>query len=165
MHKKCKIAGAVVAIGVAAITFGITLLLGFEQSVAFAIAIGIWIGFAVCGLMMRCKKKACLTNNDPSQAEESNKEIVSLFIGNLPFKTRESELREIFGEIGTVHSIKIPRDRKSGRARGFGFVEMNKEEALKAIEALNGKELNGRNLRINEANDHVDEAKETNDNV
>jgi len=149
MQKKCKIAGAVVALGVAAMAYGTTLLLSFNREVAIAIALGIWIGFALCGLM-RCKRETSSNSNEDN-------EVVSLFVGNLPFKTREAELREMFADIGTVYAIKIPRDRKSGRARGFGFVEMNKSDAKKAITKLDGKELNGRNLRINEANENTDE--------
>ncbi len=75
-----------------------------------------------------------------------------LFVGNLNFQTTESELRalfEPFGEIGDVH---IATDRNTGRARGFAFVELNDDEsAEKAIAALNGKDVNGRALNVNEA--------------
>lgn len=157
MQNKCKLAGAAVAIGVAAIAYGVTLLFDFSQTTAIAMALGIWIGFAVGGFM-RCQQPS--KDDDLMQESSDNQEMVSLFIGNLPFKTREAELRELFSAVGTVHALKIPRDRKSGRARGFGFVEMNQSDAKKAIEQLNGTELNGRNLRVNEAKDTSNEGKE-----
>lgn len=76
----------------------------------------------------------------------------SLFVGNMNFQTTEGELRDFFAPFGQVTRIHIAMDRETGRARGFAFVEMpNDDEAAKAIAELNGKELGGRNLKINEA--------------
>ncbi len=73
----------------------------------------------------------------------------SIYVGNLPYSAQENELKEIFEEHGTVESVKIIRDRETGRSRGFGFAEMpNREEAEKAISALDGKEFGGRNLKV-----------------
>ena len=75
-----------------------------------------------------------------------------LFIGNLSFKTTEGELQTLFTESGSVTSVTIIMDRFSGRSRGFGFIEMgSEEEAQAAIEKLNGYELEGRALTVNEA--------------
>jgi RNA recognition motif-containing protein len=75
-----------------------------------------------------------------------------VFVGNLNFGTTESDLRSLFEQFGEVGTVDIPKDRDSGRARGFAFVEMiNEEEANKAIAALNGQEVNGRALNVNEA--------------
>ncbi len=76
---------------------------------------------------------------------------MKIFVGNLPFSTTESSLRELFAPYGTVQSAKVVMDRDTGRSRGFGFVEMPSYEASQAIDALNGKSLNGRPLRVNEA--------------
>jgi len=77
---------------------------------------------------------------------------MNIYVGNLPFKTSEDELREMFGEFGEISSATIITHRDTGRSRGFGFVEMPKdEEAQKAIDELNGKDIGGRTLRINEA--------------
>src|ERR1035441_4264823 len=77
----------------------------------------------------------------------------NLYVGNLPHSTTESELRTVFEAHGAVEKVSIVTDRETGRARGFGFVEMtNAGEAEKAIAALNGTELGGRTLTINEAN-------------
>src|SRR3954470_8137085 len=80
----------------------------------------------------------------------------SLFVGNMSFQTTENDLRELFKELGQVTRIHMAMDRETGRARGFAFVEMpNDEEAGKAIAALDGKELGGRNLKVNEARPKV----------
>ena len=77
---------------------------------------------------------------------------MNLYLGNLSFKITEDELREIFSEYGTIKSLKIISDRETGRSRGFGFVELEEREgAEKAIEELNGKEILGRELKINES--------------
>lgn len=77
---------------------------------------------------------------------------MNIYVGNLSFGTSEEELRRAFETYGTVSSASIIVDRESGRSRGFGFVEMpNAEEGKKAVEALNGSELGGRMLTVNEA--------------
>ena len=75
-----------------------------------------------------------------------------LYVGGLSYDTTEDTLRETFSGAGTVESATIIKDKMSGRSKGFGFVEMSSdEEAQKAIEMLNGKELDGRSLTVNEA--------------
>ncbi len=75
-----------------------------------------------------------------------------LYVGNLSFQTRESDLSELFAQAGQVESVQIITDRDTGRSKGFAFVEMsNDEAATKAIAEFNGKEVNGRNLTVNEA--------------
>jgi RNA recognition motif-containing protein len=75
-----------------------------------------------------------------------------IYVGNLPFSSTEDELREVFGRHGTVTSVDIIMDRETGRPRGFGFVEMaDAAGADAAIQALDGRDLGGRNLRVNEA--------------
>ena len=76
----------------------------------------------------------------------------NLFVGNMSFQTTENELRELFTPFGQVTRVHIATDRETGRGRGFAFVEMpNDEEAARAMAALNGKEVGGRNLKGNEA--------------
>ena len=82
---------------------------------------------------------------------------MNLFVGSLPFRLTEAELREIFEEYGEVSSAKIITDKISGRSKGFGFVEMPDDEAAKkAIEALNGSEVEGRSIVVNKAEDKPD---------
>lgn len=73
-----------------------------------------------------------------------------LFVGSLPWATRDEELKELFSQHGTVESASVVTDRATGRSRGFGFVEMSsEEEAQKAIEALHESELDGRTIVVN----------------
>ena len=78
--------------------------------------------------------------------------MTNIFVGNLAYQTTESELEAAFAAYGAVEKTSVVRDRDTGQPRGFAFVEMtNQAEAMKAIEALNGQELNGRALNVNEA--------------
>jgi RNA recognition motif-containing protein len=77
-----------------------------------------------------------------------------LYVGNLPFSTTEDELRDLFERHGTVDSVKVITDRETGRPRGFAFVEMSEPSAVTdAIRALDGTQLGGRALKVNEAQD------------
>ncbi|MBE6359484.1 MAG: RNA-binding protein [Lentisphaerae bacterium] len=77
---------------------------------------------------------------------------MNIYVGNLPYSTTPDELREVFAAFGEVAAARIVNDRETGRAKGFGFVEMpNDEEARKAIEALNGNDIGGRKAVVNEA--------------
>jgi len=79
-----------------------------------------------------------------------------IYVGNLPWSADEAGLRELFSSVGEVHSAAVISDRETGRSRGFGFIEMDDSDAEKAISQLNGQELDGRQLRINEARDRND---------
>jgi RNA recognition motif-containing protein len=75
-----------------------------------------------------------------------------LFVGGLPFSTSEERLREVFAQAGQVESAVVVTDRGTGRSRGFGFVEMStSEEADQAVQKLNGKDLDGRQLKVERA--------------
>ena len=76
---------------------------------------------------------------------------MNIYVGNLPFATTEEELKDIFSEFGEVDSAKIIMDRETGRSKGFGFVEMSDNSAKKAIADLDGTEVNGKNITVNEA--------------
>ena len=74
-----------------------------------------------------------------------------IYVGNLPFSTTDDDLRDLFARHGEVSSASVVMDRESGRSRGFGFVEMETANADTAITALNGRDVGGRSLRVNEA--------------
>ncbi|HKQ99671.1 MAG TPA: RNA-binding protein [Pyrinomonadaceae bacterium] len=77
---------------------------------------------------------------------------MKLYVGNLSFQTSSEDLQQLFSQAGTVESASVVEDRDTGRSRGFGFVEMSSnEEGQAAIQQFNGKEVNGRNLTVNEA--------------
>ena len=79
--------------------------------------------------------------------------MAKIYVGNLPFTANETEVRALFSQHGTVESVSLPTDRETGRPRGFGFVEMSQADAARAIQSLNGYSMNGRPLRVNEAQD------------
>ena len=84
--------------------------------------------------------------------KERIKSGMNIYVGNLPYSTTPDDLREVFSAFGEVSAARIVNDRETGRAKGFGFVEMpNDEEAKKAIEALNGNDIGGRKAVVNEA--------------
>ncbi len=77
---------------------------------------------------------------------------MNIYVGDLSYDVTEDDLKAVFSEFGEVDSVNIIKDKFSGRSKGFGFVEMpNNSEADKAIEALKGTELKGRNLKVNQA--------------
>jgi len=76
-----------------------------------------------------------------------------IYVGNLPFSATEDSVRTLFAQYGTVESVALINDRETGRPRGFGFVEMSKTDAAKAIQSLNGQDMGGRPLKVNEAQD------------
>jgi RNA recognition motif-containing protein len=77
--------------------------------------------------------------------------MTKIYVGNLPFSANEQEVRDLFSQHGTVESVSLITDRDTGRPRGFGFVEMSRADASRAIQNLNGKDMGGRPLRVNEA--------------
>jgi RNA recognition motif-containing protein len=81
--------------------------------------------------------------------------MTTLYVGNLPFSATEAELRSLFEQHGQVDSVKIVTDRDTGRPRGFGFVDMPVEDADGAMERMNGHEMGGRALRVNEARERA----------
>jgi RNA recognition motif-containing protein len=74
-----------------------------------------------------------------------------MYVGNLPFSSSEEDVRELFSQYGSVASVNLIQDRQTGRPRGFGFVEMETENADQAISSLDGTEFGGRTLKVNEA--------------
>ena len=76
-----------------------------------------------------------------------------IYVGNLPFSATEDEVSQLFGQYGTVHSVALINDRETGRPRGFGFIEVDDEALEPMIGALDGYEMGGRPLRVNEAQD------------
>jgi RNA recognition motif-containing protein len=76
-----------------------------------------------------------------------------IYVGNLPFSADEAAVRALFEQHGTVESVSLINDRDTGRPRGFGFVEMPRADAARAIQNLNGHDMGGRPLKVNEAQD------------
>lgn len=79
--------------------------------------------------------------------------MTKLYVGNLPFSATEDTVRALFSKHGTVEKVSLITDRDTGRPRGFGFVEMSNADASRAMQALNGADMDGRSLKVNEAQD------------
>ncbi len=76
-----------------------------------------------------------------------------IYVGNLPFSATEDDVKELFGQHGAVHSVALINDRETGRPRGFGFIEVDDDALSAMIQNLDGQEMDGRALRVNEAQD------------
>ena len=86
--------------------------------------------------------------------------MTTIYVGNLPFNATEQDVKTLFERHGKVESVKLINDRETGRPRGFGFVEMSQGEAPAAIQALNGFQMDGRALRVNEAQERAPRARQ-----
>ncbi|GLS84893.1 RNA recognition motif domain-containing protein [Paraferrimonas haliotis] len=93
----------------------------------------------------------------PSHVGEQ--ESMTLYVGNLPYRVHEGEVKALFGEYGTVQSVRLVRDRKTGRRKGFGFVEMPEDGAKKAMNKLNDFTFQERTLKVREAKSQENEGK------
>jgi RNA recognition motif-containing protein len=92
--------------------------------------------------------------SDSTRGEQETQVSKKIYVGNLPFSSTEEDLQDLFGRHGTVESVSVITDRETGRPRGFAFVEMeNASDAADAIRALDGSDLGGRNIKVNEAQD------------
>src|ERR1700743_2446683 len=80
-------------------------------------------------------------------------QVTKLYVGNLPFSATDDSVRALFAKHGTVEKVSLITDRDTGRPRGFGFVEMSNADAARAMQALNGTDVDGRALRVSEAQD------------
>ncbi len=91
---------------------------------------------------------------------------MNIYVGNVSYNSSEEDLGNLFSEYGTVTSVKIIINKHTGRSKGFGFVEMaNEEEGDKAVEALDGHEVNGRNLRVDKAKEREEGETDNNDTI
>lgn len=89
------------------------------------------------------------TNN--SAKSSTSDDIKTLYVGNLPYRANEAAVRELFSTIGQVHSVRLMKDKHTGKRRGFGFVEMSANDTNKAVAELNDKEFQQRTLKVREA--------------
>lgn len=112
-----------------------------QLDAALMLAVGIIVGSIV----------AQLSKSDTQQEKQSNLATTTLYVGNLPYRANEHVVRELFEEQGKVFSVRLLKDKNTGKRRGFGFVEMAKGDADKAISQLNESEFQQRTLKVREA--------------
>jgi len=95
-----------------------------------------------------------------SSEENETDEVKTLYVGNLPYRANESSVRELFSEHGQVHSVRLMKDKHTGKRRGFGFVEMSANDADNAVSSLNDTEFQQRTLKVREAKDRPEKSTE-----
>ncbi len=117
------------------------------------LATGLFIGSVFGGLLVALAPKSVAGNAADSDSGESS----NIYVGNLPFNAGEDDVKNIFSPYGAVLDIRLVKDRRSKRFKGYGFVEMSASGAKAAIENLDGTDYAGRTLRINEAKKKDDE--------
>ncbi|WP_368178735.1 RNA recognition motif domain-containing protein [Aeromonas sp. R7-1] len=148
---------AVLALVLALLGYLVAQALQFSLKVEVIFAAGLAIGGFVVPLFL---------NRAPATSLEqaTSQETCTLYVGNLPYRANEIAVRELFAEQGQVLSVRLMKDKATGKRRGFGFVEMPVADAAKAIAALNDKEYQQRTLKVREANDKRDrDEKDVND--
>jgi RNA recognition motif-containing protein len=97
-----------------------------------------------------------------SETSVSDEDVRTLYVGNLPYRANETSVRELFSEHGSVHSVRLMKDKHTGKRRGFGFVEMAADDLDKAIAALNDTEFQQRTLKVREAKDRPERTEDSN---
>jgi hypothetical protein len=98
-----------------------------------------------------CAFVAPLVGKTNSSDQEADANITTLYVGNLPYRANEAAVRELFSEYGQVQSVRLMKDKHTGKRRGFGFVEISSPDADKAISELNDSEFQQRTLKVREA--------------
>ena len=93
-----------------------------------------------------------------SSADEDDGEVSTLYVGNLPYRANEGAVRELFSEYGNVHSVRLMKDKHTGKRRGFGFVEMSACDADNAVNQLNDSEFQQRTLKVREAKERPEKS-------
>jgi len=107
------------------------------------------------------------TSSDKAQASsstsdsDSDSDVKTLYVGNLPYRANEAAVRELFANYGNVESVRLMKDKHTGKRRGFGFVEMSANDLEKAITALNDAEFQQRTLKVREAKERPERVEET----
>jgi RNA recognition motif-containing protein len=95
-------------------------------------------------------------------SDGSNEDVKTLYVGNLPYRANETSVRELFSGYGTVHSVRLMKDKHTGKRRGFGFVEMEASDLGSAIDALNDTEFQQRTLKVREAKERPEYTEDNN---
>jgi hypothetical protein len=158
---KTYMTGLLVLIGIAILASLLLPTLGIDsKNVVLAVMVGLFIGHFI-GTALTTEPATVAVNNqngqynNPQTNTYNNKEVTTLYVGNLAFHTSKYELHNLFKQYGKVHSSRIMFDKVTRKSRGFGFVEMDSNDAQAAIEALDGMDFSGRSIRVNEANNQA----------
>ena len=144
----------VIAVVLAVVGYLIIYSIGIDNGIV-GMALGIFLGVFIAPELFAIKigsGKAKKPSKKVASISVADNEILSIFVGNLAFKVRGRQLAELFEPFGPIESIRIVKDRNTGRGKGFGFVDMKGSAAKRAIAELDGSEFFGRTLKVSEAN-------------
>lgn len=146
---------ALILVVLALASFFIVPSLSLNIGINVALAVGIIVGGAVVIFL----SPASASNDVQATNNEASK---TLYVGNLPYRANEASVRELFSQHGDVRSVRLMRDRNTGKRKGFGFVEINESSVESAINALNDLEFQQRTLKVREAKDKTQQDEENN---
>ena len=123
-----------------------------DMSNQLSAAIGVLVG----GLLVPTLSKLFSSSN-PSKVQDESSEVSTLYVGNLPYRADEEAVQQHFEQQGSVVSVRLMKDRRTGKRKGYGFVEMNAKGAAKAIKNLNDSMFQERTLKVRLAKEKVEE--------
>ncbi len=137
----------------------------YVTNISVTPAIAFAIGAIVTGLAIKLIKVGDADNSSSSSQAADDFATTTLYVGNLPYRANEMAIRTLFAEQGKVLSVRLMKDKHTGKRRGFGFVEMPENDAKEAISALNEKEFQDRSLKVREANERTPRTSPDNKNA
>ncbi len=141
------IKAVVIALAIAGITYFISGALSMDpQAAAIGAFVGTLLGFLISNQL------------SGGSDDGANDEVKTLYVGNLPYRANEAAVRHLFAEHGYVHSVRLMKDKNTGKRRGFGFVEISAKDSDKAIKALNDTEFQQRTLKVREAKERPEKS-------
>ena len=134
----------------------------FSVAIYFLASNGVFelTGISVAIVAFVCAFIAPLVGKAEINAEASDASITTLYVGNLPYRANEAAVRELFSEYGQVQSVRLMKDKHTGKRRGFGFVEISAVDADKAVSSLNDSEFQQRTLKVREAKERPEQGAE-----
>lgn len=128
----------------------------FSNDASILFAVGIALGGAFIAIITNSSANNRVTKSSKSQSKQNDIETKTIYVGNLPYRANETAIRELFEQYGHVQSVRLLKDRQTGKRRGFGFVEMDANCIKQTITALNESEFQQRTLKVREAKDRAD---------
>ena len=146
--KSPQISTVIIAIVFAILAYIITSTVSVTPVVVSVI---VFISAFVAPLVSTSSSATASTTDESAPTQESLEDVKTLYVGNLPYRANETAIRELFSNHGDVKSVRLMKDKHTGKRRGFGFVEMSTSDIDKAISALNDTEFQQRTLKVREA--------------
>ncbi|BAJ04151.1 RNA recognition motif domain-containing protein [Shewanella violacea] len=123
-------------------------------------AVAFFTGAIIASVIFSLKGQSTEAGDNVTSVEQYTGPTMTLYVGNLPYRVHEGEVKELFGKYGPVNSVRLVRDRKTGRRKGFGFIEMSEAGAQKAMSKLNEFDFQERTLKVREAKSQDSEKSE-----